>query len=93
MTSRSEPSAENYAGRLDAKGRCCGRKPMRYKGGSWRSPLGAPMLVCCNCNREYDPETGTQRPNWAFSKCQGCGYWIKGGELVCGECVCEEETP
>jgi hypothetical protein len=52
---------------LDAKGRCCGRKPIFYKGGSWRSPLSAPMHFCCDCNREYGPD-GQQRDNWAWKK-------------------------
>ena len=51
--------------RLDDKGRCCGRKPIFYKGGSWRSPLGAPLHFCCECNREFGPD-GNQRANWAF---------------------------
>jgi len=56
---------------LDEQGRCCGTKPIRYKGGSWRSPPGSPMLYCCRCSRQYDPETGEQRENWA---------WVKDGD-------------
>lgn len=74
-----------YSGRLDAKGRCCGRKPLSYK----REPA---HLYCPRCDRAFDPTTGKQVENWAFSKCKGCGSWIKGGELACGECVCEEES-
>ncbi len=50
---------------LDSAGRCCGRKPLHYKGGSWRSPE-RPMKFCDRCCREYDPETGVQRENWAW---------------------------
>lgn len=57
----SEPRAQ-----LDERGRCCGRKPLHYKGGSWRSPLNAPLLFCCGCDREYDPVTKAQRANWAW---------------------------
>lgn len=44
--------------KLDEKGRCCGRKPHLYKGGSWRSPIDAPVSCCFTCNRNYDPATG-----------------------------------
>lgn len=50
---------------LDQQGRCCGRKPLFYKGGSWRSPPGSPMHFCCECHREFGPD-GKQRPNWAW---------------------------
>ena len=50
--------------RLDAKGRCCGRKPTYYKGGRGAmSPAGAPMLYCPRCHAEYDVATGVQRPS------------------------------
>ena len=52
---------------LDEKGRCCGRKPLYYKGGSWRSPPGSPMYFCIGCDREYGPD-GHQRPNWAWDE-------------------------
>lgn len=51
--------------RLDEKGRCCGCKPIHYKGGSWRSP-NHPMKFCSRCCREFDPEGGEQRENWAW---------------------------
>ena len=77
---------------LDAKGRCCGRKPIFYKGGSFASPLGAPLHFCSRCNREYGSD-GKQRANWAYKQCKGCGMWIAGsGSSLCGECACEEET-
>ena len=50
---------------LDENGRCCGRKPLYYKGGSWRSPPGSPMYFCYRCDREYGPD-GHQRANWAW---------------------------
>ncbi|MCP5006496.1 MAG: hypothetical protein GY941_21540 [Planctomycetes bacterium] len=54
--------------RLDEKGRCCGRKPLHYKGGGWCSPPEAPMLFCFRCDRAYDVNTGRQKENWAFKK-------------------------
>ena len=51
--------------KLDEKGRCCGRKPIHYKGGSWCSPPDSPMYFCHRCDREYAPD-GQQRENWAW---------------------------
>jgi hypothetical protein len=51
---------------MDEKGRCCGVKPIHYKGGSWRSPPGSPMYFCCRCSREYDGVTKAQRSNFAW---------------------------
>lgn len=48
------------AGVLDEKGRCCGRKPLVYK-----RPAS---LFCCRCDREFDPLTGRQQNNWAWSR-------------------------
>jgi hypothetical protein len=53
-------------GRLDDNGRCCGKKPLHYKGG-WQSN-GKSMKFCDRCAREYDPITGEQRENWAWVK-------------------------
>lgn len=50
---------------LDSKGRCCGRKPIDYKGGAWNSPA-RPQKFCARCNRSYDRTTGAQIENWAF---------------------------
>lgn len=55
------PKASETLASLDEKGRCCGRKPMHYKGGSWRSPPGAPFLWCDRCDKLFDPETGIER--------------------------------
>lgn len=49
---------------LDERGRCYGRKPLHYKGGSWCSP-SRPMKFC---DREFDPATGAQRENWAWGR-------------------------
>lgn len=75
--------------KLDAKGRCCGRKPIDYKGGP-RSPE-QPHKYCPRCNRSFDRESGKQIENWAFKKCPGCGCWISGSASACGECICEQE--
>ena len=48
--------------KLDVKGRCCGRKPIYYKGGSWRSPPGSPMYFCVRCALDYGPD-GYHREN------------------------------
>lgn len=47
------------ARRLDMKGRCCGRKPIAYK--------RDPHLFCPRCSRAYDPHTGNQINNWAYT--------------------------
>ena len=53
--------------KLDDKGRCCGRKPVFYKGGSWCSPVGAPMYFCTRCSREYGPDgEHEQRENFTW---------------------------
>ncbi len=44
--------------RLNAKGRCCGRKPIEYK--------RDPHLFCTRCSRAFDVNTKEQIPNWAF---------------------------
>ena len=49
---------------LDAKGRCCGRKPMVYK--SRTSTSTGPHRYCPRCDRAYDLETGEQIENWAW---------------------------
>lgn len=49
---------------LDDKGRCCGRKPIDYKGGAWNSPV-RPQKFCTRCSRAYDRITGEQLENWA----------------------------
>lgn len=43
---------------LDAKGRCCGRKPLVYK-----RPRA--FLFCQRCNREFTPD-GKQVQNFAW---------------------------
>lgn len=48
---------------LDDKGRCCGRKPIHYKG-----RLATRQLFCCRCNRSYDVDTKQQRENFAWEK-------------------------
>ncbi len=46
---------------LDEKGRCCGRKPIEYKGGN-------PHKFCTRCNRAFDSRNGEQVQNWAWRK-------------------------
>lgn len=59
---------------IDEKGRCCGRKPLHYKGGSWRYD-GPPQLFCTRCDRSYNPETKEQQANWAWAKVDG--EWMR----------------
>ena len=59
--------------KVDEKGRCCERKSIHYKGGSWASPLDAPKLYCTRCDRMYDPGTGLQRES-EFWKREGGGF-------------------
>jgi hypothetical protein len=57
---------------LDAKGRCCGRKPMVYK--SHTSTSTGPHRYCPRCDRAYDLETGEQVRNWAWYQHDGKWY-------------------
>jgi hypothetical protein len=57
-------------GRLNDKGRCCGRKPIVYRGSN-------PRLFCCRCDREFDPATGDQRENWAWRKHENSDCFVR----------------
>jgi len=59
---------------LDEKGRCCGRKPIQYKGGAWNSPA-RPQLFCPRCDRAYHPETEEQIENWAWGMDYMTGFF------------------
>lgn len=78
------PSQENLAGRLDPKGRCCGRKPIQYK------RPDHPPQYCPRCDREYD-KGGWQQPNGFYKRCPGCNCWISAQANACGECSCEDD--
>ena len=65
--------------RLDGNGRCCGRKPLHYKG----SPR--PRLFCSRCDREFDPATGVQRANWAWKPAQANARRPQDDEAFDGE--------
>lgn len=45
---------------LDEKGRCCGRKPIRY-----RRP---DRFFCPRCDAKFGID-GRQQPNWAYECC------------------------
>ena len=49
---------------LDEKGRCCGRKPIVYKG-QHSTPEG-PQRYCPRCDRAYHLEENWQISNWAY---------------------------
>ena len=57
--------------KLDEKGRCCGRKPIPYKG-----RYETAHKFCCRCDRAFDYQTGEQIPNWAWMKDTN-GEWVK----------------
>lgn len=65
MTIEVEPAAK-----LDAKGRCCGRKPLYYRTYRGAGTRRDPHHFCCVCDREFWP-SGEQRPNWAWMECEG----------------------
>lgn len=58
-------SASEYAAVLDAKGRCCGRKPLVYLGK--HTTREGPQRFCPRCDRSYGLETERQMANWAYS--------------------------
>ena len=49
--------------KLDEKGRCCGRVPIRKDRALYWPD--APFYFCAWCHREYGID-GTQRQNWAW---------------------------
>lgn len=51
---------------LDEKGRCCGRKPVTYRGRNTTSE--GPQRYCTRCDRSYDLEENEQIPNWAWKQ-------------------------
>ena len=53
---------------LDAKGRCCGRKPLLYK-------RPTPSLFCTRCDRAYSVDKGEQIANWAYAYHDGKMIW------------------
>jgi hypothetical protein len=50
---------------LDDKGRCCGRKPMKYVG---KYTLGGPHRFCPRCDRAYSLAATDQIENWAWAE-------------------------
>ena len=46
--------------KLNEKGQCCGRKPLVYKRQG--------IKFCPSCDRDFDINTGEQRPNFAWVK-------------------------
>lgn len=51
---------------LDEKGRCCGRKPIKYTS-RWSTATG-PHYFCDRCDRAFDLETKQQIENWAWKE-------------------------
>ena len=52
---------------LDAKGRCCGRKPKKYLGGP-KSVVTQPQRFCDRCCRSYEIDTDEQIENFHWKK-------------------------
>jgi hypothetical protein len=67
---------EAAAMKLDAKGRCCGRKPIDYKGR--RGSYETPHKYCPRCDRSYDRVTDQQIENWAWELNEGDFFCRKG---------------
>jgi len=64
----------NFVGSmLDSKGRCCGRKPLEYRG-SWHGPR---QYFCTRCDRSFDLDTGKQIENWAWKRDPDSGEFRK----------------
>ncbi len=59
--------------KLDDKGRCCGRKPLTYRGKNTTST--GPHRFCFRCDRAYDLEENEQIENWAWK--------LENGEWKC----------
>ena len=51
---------------LDDKGRCCGRKPLVYRGRHTTSE--GPRRFCVRCDRAYELDADFQINNWAWKK-------------------------
>jgi len=51
--------------KLDAHGRCCGRKPIRYQRS--HPPVMGPHFFCPRCDRTYALD-GQQVANWMWYK-------------------------
>ena len=76
---------------MDKKGRCCGRKPIRYKRQG--------ILFCSRCDREYSMATGEQVESFAWERVSG--GWRKvatrravyASPGVVTESQCTEEKP
>lgn len=72
--------------KLNAKGRCCGKKPLFYKRGHRND---GPYHFCPRCSREYT-EAGEQRENWhwkevapgSFEKRRRYGLRVMSSEAV-----------
>jgi hypothetical protein len=47
--------------KLDEKGRCCGRKPLVYRGSN-------PHRFCTRCDRAYHATENEQLENWAWKR-------------------------
>ncbi len=58
---------------LDDKGRCCGRKPIVYRGRN--TTATGPHRFCTRCCAAYHLTENKQIPNWAWR--QDGANWVK----------------
>ena len=70
-------SREGEHMKLDDQGRCCGRKPIHYKGYCPR-----PSKFCTRCCREFDPETGHQVENLHWKPTRTGTFEKIGGHIA-----------
>lgn len=56
-------------GKLNDDGRCCGRKPIVYKGRM--STTEGPQRFCPRCDRAYELDAPYQINNWAWKRAPG----------------------
>lgn len=55
--------------RLDEKGRCCGKKPIVYRGKN--NTAEGPHRYCPRCDRGYELDAPFQINNWFWKKQDG----------------------
>ena len=60
--------------KLDDKGRCCGRKPMVYRGK--HTTADGPHRFCPRCDRAYSLEDNEQIPNWAYARWRNTDLFV-----------------
>lgn len=65
---------------LDAKGRCCGRKPRVYKSDLYTG--AAPHRYCSRCDRAFAIDTPLQVENWAWKRSDDGKFRNRKGQTI-----------